>query len=121
MKYISAFFFISFLFWAASASDFNVSDSSVSSPAIDSITGLSVDTSSSGAEKSFSVDDSPSVSTVSGDSLSKTRDEIQAESSKPSMRLVRRKFDHKHQVFLAAGMMAFIALVMTTAQTWNPN
>ncbi|MFP4164989.1 MAG: hypothetical protein ACLFQB_13920 [Chitinispirillaceae bacterium] len=34
--------------------------------------------------------------------------------------LIKRDYDYKKQVWLAAGMMAFMALVITSAQTWNP-
>ena len=36
------------------------------------------------------------------------------------IRLTKRHFNYKQQVILAVGMMAFIALMMTTAQSWNP-
>jgi len=36
------------------------------------------------------------------------------------MDLVKRSFNHKQQVFLGIGMMAFVAIIMTTAQSWNP-
>lgn len=36
------------------------------------------------------------------------------------LKLIIRTFEHKKQIILAAGMMAFIALIMTSAQTWNP-
>lgn len=39
---------------------------------------------------------------------------------KEKMNLVKRKFDSKQQVFLGVGMMVFIAVIMTTAQSWNP-
>jgi hypothetical protein len=36
------------------------------------------------------------------------------------LKLVVRTFEHRKQVFLAAVMMTFIALIITSAQTWNP-
>ncbi|KMQ51780.1 hypothetical protein CHISP_1276 [Chitinispirillum alkaliphilum] len=34
--------------------------------------------------------------------------------------IVRREYDHKRQVWLAVGMMAFLALIISSAQSWNP-
>jgi hypothetical protein len=34
--------------------------------------------------------------------------------------LTKHTYDHKSQIILAAGMMAFIAIIMGTAQSWNP-
>jgi hypothetical protein len=34
--------------------------------------------------------------------------------------LTRRSYDYRRQVILAVGMMAFIAIVMTTSQSLNP-
>ena len=56
---------------------------------------------------------------VQTDSLDAARNEIR-DSGEPKMKLIKRTFDHKRQVYLAAGMMAFIAIIMTTAQSWNP-
>jgi hypothetical protein len=36
------------------------------------------------------------------------------------IKLVKREYDHRQQVVLAVGMMAFILIMMTTAQSWNP-
>lgn len=36
------------------------------------------------------------------------------------IKLVKRKYNYRQQIGLAVGMMAFIAIVMTTAQTLNP-
>ena len=33
---------------------------------------------------------------------------------------VRREFRYREQVWLGVAMMAFMAFIMTTAQTWNP-
>jgi len=45
------------------------------------------------------------------------------ENEKPSARkitLTKRKYNYKQQIILAVGMMVFVALMMTTAQNWNP-
>lgn len=39
---------------------------------------------------------------------------------KEKTKLVKRTFDSRQQVTLGIGMMVFIALIMTTAQSWNP-
>lgn len=61
-----------------------------------------------------------------------TLDHIHAEDSLPApdiihkveendkTKLIKRTFNHKQQIFLGIGMMVFIALIMTTAQSWNP-
>lgn len=36
------------------------------------------------------------------------------------IKVVKRTFKYKRQIGLALGMMAFVALMMTSAQTWNP-
>jgi hypothetical protein len=36
------------------------------------------------------------------------------------IKVVRRKFKYREQVGVALGMMAFIALILTTVQSWNP-
>lgn len=32
----------------------------------------------------------------------------------------RHSFNHRQQIILSAGMMAFMALVLSSAQMWNP-
>lgn len=39
---------------------------------------------------------------------------------KEKTKLIKRTFDSRQQVSLGIGMMVFIALIMTTAQSWNP-
>lgn len=34
--------------------------------------------------------------------------------------LITRSYNYKHQIVLAAGMMTFIAVMMSSAQAWNP-
>ncbi len=55
---------------------------------------------------------------ISSDSLTDTTDN--ALTSHPKLGLVQRTHDYKKQVWLAAGMMVFMALVISSAQTWNP-
>jgi len=43
-----------------------------------------------------------------------------AEQKKKKSKLIKRTFDSRQQVSLGIGMMIFIALIMTTAQSWNP-
>lgn len=42
------------------------------------------------------------------------------EQKKEKTKLIKRTFDSRQQVSLGIGMMIFIALIMTTAQSWNP-
>ena len=44
-------------------------------------------------------------------------------SSQPrgKMKLVKRQRNFRQQLGFSLGMMAFIAIMMTSAQTWNPN
>ncbi len=37
------------------------------------------------------------------------------------IKVVRRKFRYGEQVGAALGMMAFLAIIFTTAQQWNPD
>jgi hypothetical protein len=53
------------------------------------------------------------------DSSSVTKEESQEESRR-KIPLVKRKINHRRQVFLAAGMMVFVALIVSSAQMWNP-
>ena len=62
-----------------------------------------------------------SALTVATDSLSNARDEIHKEEKHEGMRLTKRTFDHKRQVVLGVGMMAFIAIILTTTQSLNPD
>ncbi|HEX3020643.1 MAG TPA: hypothetical protein VHP36_10095 [Chitinispirillaceae bacterium] len=39
---------------------------------------------------------------------------------KEKTKLVKRNFNSRQQVGLGIGMMIFIAVIMTTAQSWNP-
>ena len=36
------------------------------------------------------------------------------------IKVVRRKFKYREQIGVALGMMAFIAIILTTVQSWNP-
>jgi hypothetical protein len=35
--------------------------------------------------------------------------------------IVRRKYDFRRQIRVALGMMAFFVVMLTTAQSWNPD
>lgn len=54
------------------------------------------------------------------DSLPHPHRSAKKDDKQEKMDLVKRSFDHKQQVFLGIGMMVFVALIMTTAQSWNP-
>ena len=57
------------------------------------------------------------------DTLSTTPDSFEADSTKKieKIKVVRRRFKYREQVGTALGMMAFIAIVLTTVQSWNPD
>ena len=57
------------------------------------------------------------------DTLSTTPDSFEADSTKKieKIEVVRRKFKYREQVGTALGMMAFIAIILTTVQSWNPD
>jgi hypothetical protein len=67
----------------------------------------SADTSSSIA----AIDTLPEPHQVAVDSL---------DHKKGKAKLIKRTFDSRQQVSLGIGMMIFIAVIMTTAQSWNP-
>ncbi len=106
----------------------NVPGDSLSSVKGDSLESVLVDTSAGFMETGSTIVDSLPVATVvpdssvavEPDSLAGARKEIKKEMEHTGMKLTKRNFDHKRQVFLAAGMMAFVAIIMTTAQSWNP-
>jgi hypothetical protein len=37
------------------------------------------------------------------------------------IKILKRKFDVREQVGIALGMMAFVLIMMTTSQAWNPD
>jgi len=37
------------------------------------------------------------------------------------LRIIKRKVNYREQIFVALGVMAFVAVMMTTTQAWNPN
>ena len=57
------------------------------------------------------------------DSLITAPDSFEADSTKKIEKIgvVRRKFKYREQVGTALGMMAFIAIILTTVQSWNPD
>lgn len=69
------------------------------------------------------VQSAPAEPADTGLSIPEIPDSIPGSTSSPSHKklgLIKRDYDYKKQVWLAAGMMAFMALVITSAQTWNP-
>jgi hypothetical protein len=40
---------------------------------------------------------------------------------KPEIKLSKKRYNHREQVVFAAGMMAFIAVILGTVQNWNPD
>ena len=42
------------------------------------------------------------------------------QASARKIKLIKREYNYRQQVLLAIGMMAFIAIMMTTAQSYNP-
>lgn len=40
---------------------------------------------------------------------------------KPEMKLNKKRYNHREQVVFAAGMMAFVAVILATVQNWNPD
>ena len=61
-----------------------------------------------------------SAQAVQSDSLTVV-DSVGVEKSEKRIKPQIRTYDHRTQVLLAAGMMAFIAIVLSTAQAWNPD
>jgi hypothetical protein len=57
----------------------------------------------------------------SPDSLIAAYNESAKKDSLAEPKLTKRKYNHKEQVYFAVGMMAFFALILTTAQSWNPD
>ena len=55
--------------------------------------------------------------------LSSKPDSLEADSTKKieKVPVVRRKFKYREQVGTALGMMVFIAIILTTVQSWNPD
>ncbi len=93
-------------------------DSSTIKPSTVSNEQFSTDTvSDSISEKNADLD------TV-GRSFPVEKESVTAQSSRKatpsSVPLIKRSFNYKQQVILALGMMAFVAIIMTTSQNWNP-
>ena len=58
--------------------------------------------------------------TTDPDSLRRRERPESGQAAPEQIKVVKRRFKYKRQVGLALGMMAFVALMMTSAQTWNP-
>jgi len=39
---------------------------------------------------------------------------------KSKIKIIKRDINSRHYILLAIGMMIFLALILTTVQTWNP-
>ena len=63
----------------------------------------------------------PLAITERPDTLFKT-DTLATDTTKQieKIKIVRHRFKYREQVGTALGMMAFIAIILTTVQTWNP-
>jgi hypothetical protein len=63
----------------------------------------------------------PLTITERPDTLFKT-DTLATDTTKQieKIKVVRRRFKYREQVGTALGMMAFIAIILTTVQSWNP-
>ncbi len=60
--------------------------------------------------------------TTGSDSLSLPQLPAESDIKKTEkINIVRRNFKYRYQVGTALGMMAFIAFILTTAQSWNPD
>jgi hypothetical protein len=57
--------------------------------------------------------------TVRSDTL-RTDSLAAAQLDKSKIKIVKRNIDARKYVYLAIGMMIFLALILTTVQTWNP-
>jgi hypothetical protein len=55
-----------------------------------------------------------------GQKMMDTSEKESEQSNVRKIKLVKRNYNYRQQIWLAIGMMAFVALMMTTAQTLNP-
>ena len=44
----------------------------------------------------------------------------QADTGPKKLKIIRRAYNYREQLGLALGMMAFVLVIFTTAQNWNP-
>jgi hypothetical protein len=58
--------------------------------------------------------DSLRTDSLRADSLS------EAKIDKNKIKIIKRNIDYKKYIALAVAMMVYIALILTTVQTWNP-
>lgn len=62
------------------------------------------------------------VDTTTGDTLALPRMPSPEEEKKTEkIHIVRRNFKYRRQIGTALAMMAFLAIVLTTVQSWNPD
>ncbi len=52
--------------------------------------------------------------------VTQSQTEASKKSSIRKIHLTKREYNYKQQVILALSMMAFVAVIMTSAQSWNP-
>jgi hypothetical protein len=70
-------------------------------------------------------DSTDSIETASAtDSLFKTKNTVAADSlntEKPVAKLTKRDYNHREQMIFGTAMMAFLAIILTTVQSMNPD
>lgn len=66
--------------------------------------------------------DSAIADTAAADTVSRLQGDADpaAKSGVKKISLIKRNYRYRQQVFLATGMMAFVAVMMLTSQSWNP-
>jgi hypothetical protein len=69
-----------------------------------------------------SADSTETVSTT--DSLNVPENNVATDSlniEKPATKLNKRSYNHREQIIFGSAMMAFLAIILTTVQNWNPD
>jgi hypothetical protein len=59
-------------------------------------------------------------SATPSDSLHPKPDSAAATTATKRIQIVRRQFNYRHQIGFAFAMMLFIAIILTSTQSWNP-
>ncbi|MBN1307405.1 MAG: hypothetical protein JXA18_05775 [Chitinispirillaceae bacterium] len=62
----------------------------------------------------------PDRSAVTEKGAVQSETETSKRSSARKISLIKRQYNYRQQIILAIGMMAFVAIIMTSAQSWNP-
>jgi len=94
-----------------------IADTSATTGAIDTSVSLTV-TDTSARVESADTSTSIAITDTLPDPHQVATDPV--DQKKEKTKLIKRTFDSRQQVSLGIGMMVFIALIMTTAQSWNP-